>query len=88
MKPDHSKFSLADDLEILMGDICSTIGICLMEDLQPPFDGSGEIDAMDFAIAMVNAEDLSPDQHPEFVRQIRNMFIDRYSSKIVSPETF
>jgi hypothetical protein len=84
-KTDHSVTkrrgaSFEDDLELLLGDIGRNYGICLSDGIDDLLSKPLDIEATAFAKAVVKSEGLDPEVDIEYVRAIRNDFVQRYGS--------
>jgi len=77
---------LLNDLMIFMGDLCVEWGFCtrlLPDDL---LDGGATLTAEEFARAVIAADGGDP-EYSEWLKPIRNKFIERYGAS-VSQESY
>ena len=81
-KTSWTKADLAEDLELLLGDLCVKWGFCnrlsgedLVRDHQPL---TGE----DFARSILTAEGMNPEYEIAWLRQIKQRFTDRYGDTV------
>ena len=79
---------LWDDLNILIGDLCTRWGFCNRlggEDLV----GNGEhLHADRFARAVLEAAGLNPEFEIQWFRRFRRLFIERYGKQSISPAEY
>lgn len=81
-KPD-----LADDLDLLLGDLCVGWGFCNRLSPHDLISPGKSLTAVEFARAVLLAEGMNPDYQVRWLRAIRDTFVTRYGTS-VSPESY
>jgi hypothetical protein len=79
---------MQEALDFLLYDICVELGFCL-----PPLDHARICatefwDADAFTEEIFRVEDINPDEHLNWKRQIHNRFTEMFGSSSVDPESF
>lgn len=79
--------NLADDLDILLGDLCVQWGFC--NDLRGGrlIADNESVTGDAFATAVLTAEGMNPEVETEWGRKLKRLFTDRYGST-VSEQTY
>jgi len=79
--------NLAEDIDLLIGDLCTRWGFCndlLAKDL---FEDRSVITAEGFADAVLKAEGWDPEIDTHWRRKIKRAFVDRYGqAEIAEPD--
>ncbi|MDB5692133.1 MAG: hypothetical protein JWO81_1196 [Alphaproteobacteria bacterium] len=78
---------LADDLNILLGDVCVQWGFCNRLSAEELIANGDSVTSNAFAAAVLTAEGMNPEYEIKWVRRLRRLFADRYGNA-VSPETY
>ena len=72
----------------LLSDLCVKWGWCLPPDSDEKISKSESYIAKDFAKDVVNAEGLDADYEIKYVRDITNIFIERFGTNFIDSATF
>ena len=81
------KPALEDDLNLLIGDLCSQWGFCNRLSADDIVVAGQTLSADKFAEAVFRAEGMNPEYELEWRRRIGRLFKDRYGNSI-SPEEY
>jgi len=81
------KAELSDDLDILLGDLCTKWGFCNQLDGDDLIASHKELTPDTFADAVLEAEGMKPEYELEWRRKIQSKFVERYGSS-VSEKTY
>ena len=79
--------SLAEDLDILLGDLCVLWGFCNHLSGAQIVARHGNVTGDDFAVAVLTAEGMTPELEIEWHRKLKRLFADRYGSE-ASEQTY
>lgn len=80
--------SLERELQILIGKLCTEWGFCIPPDDAERIVRSDPLTGEEFAVAILRAEGMDPDNELYWSRRIRNRFIDTFGSSFVSTTTY
>lgn len=78
------KATFSDDLDILLGDLCTEWGFCNQLSGSDLVQNGDEITAEAFARAVLIAEGMPADEGSTWLPHIRAKFIKRYGASISS----
>lgn len=76
------KDDLIEDLDLLLGELCTQSGFCNGLTAAQLFCATSQISAADFSRAILEAEGMDPDNHLEHQRSIRTRFRGRYGEYV------
>ncbi|MEX0645536.1 MAG: hypothetical protein WD076_09510, partial [Parvularculaceae bacterium] len=74
--------NLAEDLDILLGDLCRECGFCNGLTGASIVSSQETISAVNFSLLVLRAEGMEPDPHLEWSEKIARAFRDRYGDEI------
>ena len=80
--------TLEKALEQLLNDLCVEMGFCLPPEKQRRIASQSQINAVEFASAVLSAEGLVPEYEKQLLRQISERFKDRFGKSAVIAEDF
>ncbi|HXI86069.1 MAG TPA: hypothetical protein VNH64_01315, partial [Parvularculaceae bacterium] len=80
--------NLADDLDLLIGDLCSNWGFCNQLCAKELLLDGGELTAIEFAEAVIKAESMDPELEVTWLRRISRAFTERYRCNSISHRSY
>jgi len=80
--------TLEKALEQLLNDVCVDLGFCLPSEKRQAIASRPQIDAREFACAVLSAEGFTPEYEKHWLRKLSDRFEDRLGKGVVRADNF